>query len=424
MISWQKVISIRLFCTVCVMIVLTAGAYGANGVQVPDPSIMLPMVPAAAKAGAPPCINPGTRLTYFGMSASVPGAYKALVQDENGNWVDKNTGQRYGEQDVASSSGAGYNVIEIGYVGEGIVQLSTKLYTLDVTSNKYFFSMGGGMVGHAGCAADYWIHPDALKQVQETNAQGVKILRMPYTVAGKTYKAIRFQTEDATSYNARVYDLDTGLLVYYGSRTQGAPVYTAPRGGSGMAGGGRGSTQLVSGWIAEIKDIDVPWKNTSPPAWVGQFNQLTYTGAQTTVVSGAWSRLDRPMTTTITPKARGRGWVRFVNNGVIQSIQGMPPEQAKSEGASGTASIGGLWIAPEALAKLRPQQIIERHNLVGTTIAVTNVTQGLVTLTETGPLHRIDTTYDTGTGILSAITITQQVGMAQISHSLRLTAQQ
>ena len=280
------------------------------------------------------------------------------------------------------------------------------------------------MVGHAGCAADYWIHTDVLRQMQEVNTQGLKILRMPYTVAGKTYKAIRFQTEDATSYNARVYDLDTGLLIYHGSRVQGAPVYTPPIGGSGVAGVGQGSTQLVTGWLAEIKDIDVPWKNAAPPQWVGQFRQLTYTGAQTTAVSAAWSRLDRPMTTTITSKASGKGWVRVVNNGVIQSIQGMPPEQAQSQGASGIASIGGLWIAPEALAKLRPQQIIEHHNLIGTSIAVSNVSPSLVTITETGPLHRIDTTYNTTTGILSAITITQQIGMAQITHNLRLSGQQ
>ncbi|OHB77410.1 MAG: hypothetical protein A2Z25_01235 [Planctomycetes bacterium RBG_16_55_9] len=404
------------------MMLSASSVRGADGVQVPDPSIMLPVAPAAAKAGAPSCIKPGTRLTYFGMTASIPGSYKQLVQDENGNWVDQNTGKRYGEQDIPSAASAAYNVIQVGSVGGGIVQLSTKLYLLDTSTNRCTFSMGGGMVGHAGCAADYWIGPDVLGQMQEVNAQGLKILRMPYTVAGKMYKAIRFQTEDATSYNARVYDLDTGLLIYYGSRVQGAPVYTPPIGGAGTTGLGQGSTQLVSGWIAEIKDIDVPWKNAAPPQWVGQFRQLSYTGMQTTVVPAAGSRLDRPMTTTLMPKARGREWVRFTNHIVIQSIQGMPPEQAQQESASGSASIGVLWIPPEALASLRPQQVIERHDLVGTTIAVSNAGQGFVTLSETGPLHRIDSTYDTRTGILSAITLTQQIGLATITHNLRLTA--
>jgi hypothetical protein len=385
---------------------------------------MLPLVPAAAETDAPPCIKPGTRLTYFGMSASIPGEYKQLVQDENGKWVDKNTGQRYGEQDVPSSSGAGYNVIYIGHVGGGIVQLSTKLYTLDTTTNRYMYSMGTGLVAHAGCAADYWIHPDVLKQVQEINSQDVKILRMPYTVKGKTYKAIRFQSENSSGYNARVYDLDTGLLIYHGSRAQGTPIYTPPIGGSGMAGVGQGNTQLVTGWIEEIKDIDIPWKNAPVPEWVGSFNQLSYTGAQTTVVATAGSRLDRPMTTTITPKARGDKWVRFTTSGTIQSLYGMPPEQSQQEGACGNATVGGLWIPPQALANLSPQQVIERNDLIGTTISVSRIDPGYVTLTETGPLHRMDAGYDKSTGILSAVTITQQIGLATITHNVRLSSRQ
>jgi hypothetical protein len=116
--------------------------------------------------------------------------------------------------------------------------------------------------------------------------------------------------------------------------------------------------------------------------------------------------------------------VRYTNNAVIQSIQGMPPEQAQSEGASGSASIGGLWIAPQALANLRTQQVIERHDIVGTTILVSNAGAGIVTLSEIGPLHRMDWTYQTNTGMLSGVTLTQQIGMAQITHTLRLSGQQ
>ena len=416
MTSQQRLISIGLFCMVL--------AVCARGVEVPDPSIMLPLVPAARQATAPPVIKPGTRLTYFGMTASIPGSYKQLVQDDNGHWVDKKTGHRYGEQDIPSASGAGYNVIQIGCVADGIAQLSTKLYTLDTSSNRYIFSVSGGLVGHAGCTADYWIHPDVLKQVQQMNTPDVKILRMPYTVSGKTYNAIRFQTENSSGYNARVYDLETGLMIYYGSRAQGAPVYTPPVGGSGMAGVGQGSTQLVSGWIAEIKQIDIPWKDAEPPHWVGRINQLSYSGMQTTVVPAAGSRLDRPMSATLTPKARGRDWMRFTNHAVIQSIQGMPPEQAQQEGASGSASIGGIWISPQALRNLRTQQIIERHDLVGTTTIVSSAGGGYITLTETGPLHRLDWTYETTTGMLSGLILTQQMGLAQITHTLRLSGQQ
>jgi len=416
----RKRFSIGLNCLV-VMVLTTCRAGGAH-LEVPDPSIMLPLVPAAAEANAPPCIKPGTRLTYFGMSASIPGEYKQLVQDDNGRWVDRNTGKRYDQQDIPSASGGGYNVVQVGYVGDGIAQLSTKLYTLDVSTGKCLFAAGGGLVAHAGCAADYWIHPRVLKQVNEMSEQGVGIMRMPYAVAGRQYNAIRFQTENAAGYQARVYDLETGLLIFHGSRTQGAPIYTPPISGSGVPGVGQGSTQLATGWIVEVKDIEVPW-NTESPGWVSQFGMLTYRGTQTTEVAAAGSRLDRALTVSITPKARGSQWVRFTSRLAIETFQAMPPEQNVQEGACGIATVGGLWVSLEPLARLQPMQVIETNEHVGTTVTVGEVGNNFVTITENGPLHRIDCTYDKRTGVLSAMNIAQQMGLARITHSIKLTGQ-
>jgi len=104
----QRPLSIGLLCTVSVVMLLTVSARSVDGVEVPDPSIMLLLVPAAAKANTPPCIKPGTRLTYFGMTASIPGEYKKLVQDDNGQWVDQNTGKHYREEDISGSGSAAF----------------------------------------------------------------------------------------------------------------------------------------------------------------------------------------------------------------------------------------------------------------------------------------------------------------------------
>jgi hypothetical protein len=102
----------------------------------------------------------------------------------------------------------------------------------------------------------------------------------------------------------------------------------------------------------------------------------------------------------------------------------MPPNEETQEGACGGATIGGLWISPETPAGLRPRQVIETNDHVGTTVAVSEAGPGFVTLSKTGPLHRTDCTYDTRTGMLSAMTLTQQIGLARITHSLQLTGQQ
>jgi hypothetical protein len=420
----QSSISIRFLFTISIVILSTGGIGSVFAVDVPDPSIMLPLVPKAADADAPQCIKPGTRLTYFGMTASIPGSYGKLVQDDNGNWEDKNTGKRYREEDIGGSGAAAYNVVHVDYVGGGIAQLSNRLYTYDISTKKSSFAGGSGMVGHAGCAADYWINPQVLEQVREVNTEGIRILRMPYTVAGKTYKAIRFQREDISGYQARVYDLESGLMIFYGSRVQGPSVTTAPTGLFNTTGTGEGSTQVVTGWIVDVNNVDVPWKAAAAPNWVEQFKQLSYKGVQTSVVAAAGTRLNRSMLVTCTPKARGSGWLRFTNSMVIESLPGMPPETITQEGASGGASIGGLWIPPDAIAGLRPQQVIETNKLVGATVTVSRKTQDSVTISEVGPLHHVDWTYDAKTGMLSAMTLTQQVGLAQITHSIQLSGRQ
>ncbi|MGA2440491.1 MAG: hypothetical protein ABSH08_06010 [Tepidisphaeraceae bacterium] len=388
---------------------------------VADPSSMLPLVPAAATAGPPACIKTGTRLVYFGMTANIPGEDKQLVQDDNGRWVDRQTGQRYAEEDIAGAAAGGFTVLQVGYVDRDVAVIGTKFYTLDARTKKCTFALGSGMVTHAGCAADYWIHPEVLRTLQEVNEGGIHILRMPYTLGSKQYSAIRIQSEDISGYQAHVYDLETGLLIFHASRAQGKTVNTAPLGGAGQAGTGQGSTQVVVGWIAGIKDVNVPWQNMAVPPWVGEFKQLEYGGAQTSDVPAARSRFSRRMTVSVAPVARGPNWVRTSSTFTIESIAGMPPEQARQEGACGVASVGGLWIAPAGLAQLRRGQVVETDQFVGTTTTVSRADDRSVTLTEAGPLHRIDCTYDTSSGILVMMHVEQQFGLATITHDMRLT---
>jgi hypothetical protein len=128
------------------------------------------------------------------------------------------------------------------------------------------------------------------------------------------------------------------------------------------------------------------------------------------------------MQVTVTPAQRGNGWVRFTSASVIQSIQGLPPEQGQSTGSSGTATIGGLWIPPQALAGLRQGQVLDQNQQVGTTTSVSAIGGGSMMISEVGPLHRIDCAYDLRTGVMSAMNIEQQIGLGRIIHRVQLTA--
>lgn len=384
---------------------------------VPDACALAAMVPGALAYGPPPIVRTGTRIVYFGMTASVPGERSQLVLDENGRWVDPTTGERWGEQEVPGAGGAGYTVLRVGYVDAQVAQLTSRLYGWDPLTRQSAYSMAWGLVSHAGCMADYWIHPTALAALAEVDLPGVRILRMPYRLGERVFDAIRIQTTSADAYDAYVFDLASGLMIFHGARATGAPVWTPPVGG--QSGLGEGSTQLVSAWIVDVQEAPVPWQAYPAPAWVAGVQRLTYAGTMTSTTAGT-SPFQLPIDLEVTVDARGRDWLHARTVSRMGSIQGIPPTVQASIDASGPATIGGLWIAPEALAQLRPGQPIERVEAVGTDTTVGDTTGGRVVIVEQGPLHRIDYAYDRASGVLDAVTLTQQVGIARLVYTMRL----
>lgn len=386
---------------------------------VPDTCAMLALLPGAAAYGPPPAIRAGTRVVHFGMAASVPAVAQELVPDEGGDWVDPATGQRWGAQDMPGASGAGFTVVRVGYVDARVAQLTVHLYTWDPATSLAMHAASWGLVTHAGCAADFWVHPDALRTLAEQDQGGVRVVRMPYRVGERTFDAVRIQTTTGSGLTAYVYDLASGLMVFHNGRAEGAPVLTPPVGG--QAGIGEGSTQYTTTWFVEVADVDVPWRDQPTPEWVARVGTLDLQGTMTsTTMDGFVTPLALQQRVTI--DARGPDWVHARVATVVQTLPGMPPSQSASTASSGPASIGGLWVAPQALAALQVGQVIERNPWLTTTTRVGAISGDRVTITESGPLHQLDYVYDRATGLLVAVTETQQVGTTRMVYDLRLVA--
>lgn len=386
-------------------------------VSVPDVCPLSAVLPEAAAYGPPATIHTGTRLVYFGITATVPGVGIELVLDENGEWINEQTGQRWGERETRGTSGGGFTVLRVGYLDQQVAQLSSALYGWDIGTGLAGYSTSWGLVTQAGCAADYWIHPAALATLPSVNTGGVRVLRMPYRVGETIYDAIRIQTWTGSGYTAYVYDLQTGLMVFYGSRRGGTAVITPGAGDRAQVG--EGSTQLITIWFVEARDVNVPWQNAPTPAWVGQLGQLRYQGTLTATTIGA-STYRTAIEQVVTADARGANWLHVQTLAITQNLQGVPPSTSTTVGSYGPASIGGLWIAPQGLRALQPGQVIDQVESVGATIRVSAVNANQVVITEEGPLHRIDYVYDVGSGILTGYTLTQQVSITQMVYEMHL----
>ena len=412
----------------CIGLLLAAPMHAADDVPDPNPSLLT--LPAAANAPAPDIIKPGTRLVYYGQSASIPGAGKQLVPEydkEKQRWVIKGGGGAgFREEEIPGAAGAGFSVVTVGHVDRKRVTLVTRSYLYDVQDKTSNYSGTTAMVTNAGMAADYWVNPQVLAKVEEMDQDGVNIMRMPYVLNNRKFNAIRFQVKSNSGHQAYVYDLDRGLMIFFSASAQGGSVLTAPVGGD-KVGVGKGSTMLANGWIMEVKQVDTPWLEARTPRWVGQFRKLRYQGTTTMTVPNVGS-FPRDVVLDITPKARGDNWLRSQSDLTIYNKpvggQPVPPEQYSNALASGPGCVMGLWIPPDAMGKLEQGQTLETNDVTQTKTVVSEIGQGYVTLTEFGKKHRIDMAYDTTTGILRGMQVHQQTGLGTTTVRVGLTGQQ
>lgn len=392
----------------------------ASVAQVPDPSMAAKVYPEVLKAGPPPIIKPGTRLIYYGGSATIAGSRTKLVPDDKGNWVDPKTGQKYSERDVQGSGGVGYTVARVGHVDRDVAVINSSSYLLDPLAKTVSYTGGGGMVTNAGAGSDFWVHPAVLKNIKEMREPGNFIGRVPYVIGNRKFNAIRFQNDSANGHTTYVYDLDSGLMIFFGSSNIAGGVLTPP-GPDGRPGVGAGNTFLSHSMLVEVKDVDIPWKDAPVPQWVNQFRELRYTGGITTAIQGV-NPMTQAMSVIVSPKARGNGWLRYTNNSTVQ-VYGLPPQQGVSEGAGGSAGLGGLWVPPQGMANLKVGQVLDSIDILKTKTVVTDIGRGYITLSEIGQLHRSDANYDTTTGLMTSLTLQQKNQLSVTTTQLRLDGQ-
>jgi hypothetical protein len=403
--------------SLCGILAFVAG-HAALHAEVPDPSLASKALPGADKAAAPDVIKPGTRLTYLGSNAMHPVIRERLVLNERNEWVGEKTRSNVLQGIAQGSGGVGYTVSRVGHVDREVAVVTSSTYLLDTFRKTVTPTGSAGFVGNAGSAGDMWVNPAVLKKVEEKNENGNLIQRGPYTIGNRKHNVIRFQSDTKSGHNVMVYDTDSGLLLF---RASSVLDFTARNRGPEGQELQPGQTHTSTSVLVEVKDIDVPWKGQPVPQWVGQFRELKYEGAVTTAAQGVTPNV-MPMAITIVPKARENGWLRYGSTTVTQPYR-LPPQTSTQEGAAGAASVGGLWIAPQALAALKAGQVIETNEVIGTKTVVSDVSRGVVTFSEVGAVHRIDIAYDMASGIMSGVSHKTQDQLSTRTAQMRLTGQ-
>lgn len=344
-----------------------------------DVAAWLALMPELATEPAPAWLRPGVRLTYHVMTAA-----------------------REGDTTPAGESVANYDVVSTD-AGRVVAALG-----ISVISGGALASLrdAGFVVGAPG-AGDVWLHPSVLPTAERRANASLTIAHVPATMAGKPTTAVRFEAADDVSRKVSVFDESTGILVY---RIQTLGNLDTAKQNSVMM-------EFIS-----VRQMEPAWVGGSVPAWAQVGTQLVYEGS--TAVSVGYGSPVIPMPTAMLARiVHVEPTLAVVQ--VEQYLNGMKSGEMHSV-TSAAAPLGGIFLPPEALATLKPGQVLDRDPFTGVTVSVPQNPvyidgQPLLALLFEGASFQRLFAYDRQSGTLVYLMELAREGIATTRREFKLT---
>jgi hypothetical protein len=366
-------------------------------------SPLLFLVPQAKDMTVPDWVKPGTRISFYGASATIPQGNYTITPDPNGPFEDPQTGERYRTDEPAGAGGEGFGQWDVVAVGKHGVALSVNLYTIikpGMPPTLLHTPLGGMLAAGAG-PADLWVHPSILQTAQQFHSPDFFILRGPYTVFEKRYSCLCIVNRKPRTYSSQAYDLQSGVLISSTSVVEGTLAKIRLEGDDAQ----RGNKGITLTKFIGIRQLNTPGINGRNPPWVANLRTMQFSG-QTEYVNtiDPSVRMAFPSQMTVNFEKRGEDWCTFTLQ-AVQQIQGAPPSSSVLKGVCGPAGL--FWIDPAALQNLQPGQVLDDDPIthIRTTVIGNNGQQ--VGIQAQGPGIGAQVFYDLNTGRLEGL-VTQQ----------------
>jgi hypothetical protein len=358
-------------------------------------------------AGAPPdWVRPGTRLTWYGETASIRTSPYTYVEDPEGDWEDPDTGKRYRQtetDEMPTAAAHGWTHTDVLAVDGDRVALETTLWPIDLTSDRLsVVPLGGGVF--PGVAVDgAWVRADLLAGVESGRTGDLQVLRGAYQLGEAMVDSVAFLSRAEGSYASTVFDASTGALIATTGRAQaqGSQVH-------GPLDDPEGNVSIVWTRLADLRQRDLPGLGSPLPDWVAPGVTLTYAGSMEYVnaYDPAGFRVSYPVEMTVTVAEVGAGWATYAVR-TATSLEGYLQESA---GAGANGAAGGYWYDPAALAGMSAGTVLDDDPTTGVRLAVESADPaGGVTLRTQAPGIAVTGTYDPATGVLTRMTTEQSV---------------
>jgi hypothetical protein len=373
--------------------------------------------PQAHAQGASSVIRPGMRFLWLEAAASIPGERTQIVPGPDGTWINRQTGQRYREFATPGPAGAAYTVADLqASAGNSVLSWRTSMLIHVDQGNATSFLDAEGEVSTTQNIGDLWMPPAQLATFTDRNDAGVRMMRVPYPLGGRTYRALRIQMEVSGGWAQNTYDLDTGLLLVASSTGQGSPVLV--RGPGNVIASGAGNAQLTYRQIAASRQTGLPGPGAVYPAALSRLRALTYAGRRGFVLPGS------PL-----PAAPVQIRYDVMSNAGAYLNTRMTVSSATAAGEVRSrvfpaGVIGSLWMNPEVLVRYGANQTLDQDPVADVQTLSLGRQGNIAFVALQTRLARQTFGYDLRSGLLTQAEQRQQIGPSTDVLSVQLAGTQ
>lgn len=399
-------------------LVLRAAPAGTEAApaQAPDNPIVAgePLAPAAGEV--PAAVRPGQRLSFVSASATIAGLDTVLVEDDQGNWVDPQSGKRYSTQSNTGQGAMSIEQLDVLHADGGTLAGDATMFLVDPLSGALSTTTTQAITGTFDALGEYWVHPARLATLQPGEAQGTRILRAPHEVDGQRYDAVTVRQTTAQGFTRHTYDTRSGLCVFTSGSVTGQPVQTV--GSDGRTTTGSRGTLIYQRRLVNQRALRTPWAATRMPL-PASGKAFAYAGSYTMRIDGtpdlpAWAfrasiRVDADQHGVLTANIR-----TAVDPGNGQAQQG------EQNLVTGAAALLPFAIAPQVLQQLRAGQEIDQDPVTKIRTWIEAADADTVCLTLQSPTEQSRTWFDTRTGMTVQFARVQRQGTGTTTIQARL----
>jgi hypothetical protein len=259
------------------------------------------------------------------------------------------------------------------------------------------------VVGDANGLGEYWQPPSQLAALRPGVDGPTRITRGLRRFGNVDLDVVSIATSRPDTYVSHTYDLASGLLLFGGTvfRQEGARI--ADDSGRILEDlrGSSGYTHLA---FLGVRQLEVPWLGAAPPAWAAPGTTIVYEGtrrAEFAQPSGLPPLPGDGIRVAYTLQQRLGDGLLAASLVEEANPAGVPMPGVTSQRVFASNGFDGLWIPPDALARLAPNTLLDRDPYTRQDVVYAGTSGDLhvILVQNTGEVGEYY--YDRGSGFLT-----------------------